>query len=483
MRFSFIFYLIGLMLVGLGVSMCWPLLFAIYFFDQGIMPLFASACLSSVAGLVLYFSFKSSQVAEISRREGILIVTLCWTSVCVFGSLPYHFSEHIPHFTDCIFESVSGFTTTGATILSDIESLPRSILIWRDMTQWIGGMGIILLALAVLPLVGSGGMQLYRAEFPGPVEEKLQPKIKDTAKNLWKIYVFLTVLGILLLYLGGMHFWESMCNVFGSVSTGGFNPRNASIGSYNNPYVDIVMIVLMLAGGINFSLHYWMLKGKPLRILRDPEFRFYFVLLAGITLASSISIYYAGIYTDFFQALRYGAFQIVSIGTSTGFATADYELWTPLAHSLLLICMFGLGCAGSTSGGIKSIRSLLVLKSAYREIQRLVHPRGIFVVKLKGQKVSPDILNGIWGFLILYFAATIVATLLLAGMGEDLVTSFSAVIASIGCVGPSFGEVGPTDNYLHLSGMAKWILMLCMLLGRLEIYSVLVLLLPGFWSN
>jgi len=463
--------------------MCWPLLFAIYFSDPGILPLFASSGLSLAAGLILYFSFKSSQVTEISRREGILIVTLCWITVCLFGSLPYHFIEQIPNFTECIFESVSGFTTTGASILRDIENLPRSILIWRDMTQWLGGMGIILLALAILPLVGSGGMQLYRAEFPGPVEEKLQPKIKDTAKNLWKIYVLLTVLGILLLYFGGMHFWEAMCNIFGTVSTGGFNPRNASIGSYDSNYVDIVIIVLMLAGGINFSLHYWLLKGKPLKVLRDPEFRFYFIILATITLVTSISTYYAGIYNGFFHALKYGAFQIVSIGTSTGFATADYELWTPLAHTLLFLCMIGIGSAGSTSGGIKSIRSILALKSVYSEIQKLIHPKGVFFVKLRGQKVNPDILNSIWGFLILYFAVTIIATVLLSGTGEDPVTSLSAVIASIGCVGPGFGEVGPTDNYHHLSGMAKWILMLCMLLGRLEIYSVLVLLLPGFWSN
>ena len=463
--------------------MCCPLLFGIYFADQGIIPLLTSSALSLTSGLVLYFSLKSSQIKEISRREGILIVTLCWISVCLFGSLPYHFLEHIPCFTDCIFESVSGFTTTGASILSDIESLPKSVLIWRDMTQWLGGMGIILLALAVLPFVGSGGMQLYRAEFPGPVEEKLQPKIRDTAKNLWKIYVFLTVVGIVLLCLGGMNFWEAMCNIFGTISTGGFNPRNASIGSYNSPYVDMVITVLMLAGGINFSLHYWLLRGNPKRVLQDPEFKYYITLLLSIALISSLSIYFAGIYSNFFQALRFGTFQIVSLGTSTGFATADYELWTPLSHALLVFCMIGIGCAGSTSGGVKSIRSILALKCTLREFKKLIHPKGVFMVKLKGKNVSSNVLNSVWGFIILFLALVLLATVLLTALEGDISTSFSAVIASIGCVGPGFGEVGPTDNYLDLNWMSKWILMLCMLLGRLEIYSVLVLFLPSFWSN
>lgn len=433
-------------------------------------------------GLILFVIFRRRHTKELNRREGILSVVIAWVALCIFGAFPFYFTHHIPHYTDCLFESISGFTTTGASILIDIESLPPGLLLWRDMTQWLGGMGMIVLALAVLPFVGSGGMQLYWTEVPGPVKEKLHPRIKDTAKSLWKVYVLVTCLGIVLLYLGGMDLWEAACNVFGAISTGGFNPRNTSIAAYHSFYVEAVIIGLMYMGGINFSLHYWLLKGRLSKMLKDTEWRFYTVLLVSITIIVTLSIFASGIYSNIFQALRYSAFQVVSIGTATGFDTADYELWTPLVQSLLLLSMLGIGCAGSTSGGIKSIRTIVVLKTIYKEIIQLIHPKAVFPIKVKGSVVSNEILNSIWGFVILYIAIMAIATVLLAGTGEDIMTSLSAVMSCMGGVGPGFGAVGPTDNYFHLSLTAKWILMSCMLLGRLEIYSVLVLLMPTFWS-
>ncbi len=481
MRYFFSFYLLGIMLIFLAGCMLLPLCFSIYFSSEGLFPIFLSINLCLGVGFILFYSFKGKHVKELRYREGILTVVLIWISICLFGALPYFFSRHIPHISDCLFESVSGFTTTGASILTNIEGLPKALLVWRDMTQWIGGMGMVVLALAILPFIGSGGMQLYWAEVPGPVEDKLHPRIMHTTQSLWKVYVFITIIGIMLLYFGGMNFWESMCNVFGAISTGGFNPRNSSIASYHSLYVDIVIIALMFAGGINFSLHFWLFKGKPLKMLKDPEWRFYAVLLALVTGIITLSNYTSGLYSDFLQALRYSAFQVVSIGTATGFATADYELWPPLSQMLLLLSMFGIGCAGSTSGGIKSIRTIFLLKSAYREIRKLVHPQGIFPVKVKGRVVSRDVQSGIRCFFILYIAIVAIATALLAETGEDLITAFSAVLSSMGGVGPGLGAVGPTDNYFHLSMLAKWVLMFCMLLGRLEIYSILVLLIPNFW--
>lgn len=463
--------------------MLFPLAISLYFESETSVPFYKSILLSISIGFVLFIIFRSRHVKELNRREGILSVVLSWIFICFFGSLPFLFSQHIPHYTDCLFETISGFTTTGASILTDIESLPPGLLVWRDMTQWLGGMGMIVLALAVLPFVGSGGMQLYWTEVPGPVPEKLHPRIKDTAKSLWKMYVLITILGMVLLYLGGINFWESASNVFGAISTGGFNPRNSSIASYHSAYVDIVIIGLMLAGGMNFFLHYWILKGKPSRMLRDTEWQFYITLLSLLTVIVTLSIYATGIYADFIQALRCGAFQVVSIGTATGFATADYELWTPLAQVLLLISMFGIGCAGSTSGGIKSIRSIVLLKSTYKEIVQLIHPKGVFPVKLKGNTVSREIQNSIWSLFILYIVIVAIAATILAGTGEDIITAFSAAMSCMGGVGPGFGAVGPTDNYFHLSITAKWVLMSCMLLGRLEIFSVLVLFTPTFWSR
>ncbi len=483
MRYIYILKVLSLMLIMLGACMLLPLLVALYFTPHDIWVFATSSVSCAALGLALYLSTRRCQITALSRREGILIVVLTWTAACFFGALPYYLSHYIPHFTDCLFESVSGFTTTGASILSDIEALPKDLLIWRNMTNWLGGMGMIVLALAVLPFVGSGGMQLYRAEMPGPVEDKLRPRIKDTSKILWQIYVLITCVGIFLLAASGMPIWEATCNVFGAIATGGFNPRNGSIGVYNSPYIEWVLILIMVVGGTNFSLYYWLRMGKPGRLFHDNEWRFYISALGLLAVTISFSLFAAGVYPSLGQSFRYGVFQLVSLGTATGFATADYELWTPLAQIVLLVSMIGLGCAGSTSGGIKSIRTLFLGKVATRELYKFIHPRAVVPLKLKGTKLNATIVDSILGFIFLYLLTVALSTVVLAATGADLLTAFSAVLSCIGGVGPGFGTVGPTENYAHLTEIAKWTLMGCMLLGRLEIYSILILLVPSFWRN
>lgn len=482
MRWPFILKTVGILTLFFGLTMVFPIVCSLYFGDKSVGPLLGAMGITLLSGGVLCLCFRSPRTDHISQREGMAIVAIGWAAVGLFGALPFYFSPQFATFTDAVFESVSGFTTTGASILTDIESIPRGLHFWRSFIQWLGGMGIIVLGVAILPFLGVGGMQLYKAEVPSPVPDKLKPRIRDTAMVLWKVYAIMSVAEIVLLKLGGMSLFDATCHTFTTLPTGGFSTKNTSVAHYASPYMDGVITVFMFLAGINFSLHYQMLRGKPLAFWRDAECRFYVALVLILTVVVSVNVY-GNVYQSLGQAFQYGAFQVVSIVTTTGFATADYEKWPALSQLILLICMFIGASAGSTGGGMKCLRIMLYFKFCYKELFALVHPRAVRLVKMDGKPVPEGILHSVLGFLGLYTGLFALCSVLLAGMGVDFVTSFSAVAATIGNIGPGFGMVGPVDNYALLPAMAKWLLVWCMLLGRLEIYTLIIFLVPEFWRK
>lgn len=480
MPWVFVCRVIGALLWCIGGTLILPLAFSIAYRDGAHMPILMTMAVAAASGGLLFLISRKAAPKIIGHREGIAIVAFGWVGAAALGALPFYFGETFASFTDAFFESMSGFTTTGASVLTNVEGVPKGLLLWRALTHWLGGMGIIVLSLAILPFLGVGGLQLYKAEVPSPVPDKLRPRIKDTASALWKVYILFTVLETGLLMAGGMSLFEALCHTFATLATGGFSTKNASIGHYQSAYVDGVIVVFMLIAGINFSLHYLALTGKPLAFWRDPECRF-FLGLTSVFIAVTTGSLYGTVYHDIGEAFRFSAFQVASIMTTTGFATADYETWPPLSQVVLFLCMFLGGSAGSTGGGIKSLRIILLVKHGYREMLRLVHPHAVSPVKLGGRAVPADVLHSVWGFFILYLGLFIFFSLLMAAMGLDMITAFSSVAATLGNIGPGFGGVGPTDNYAAIPSMGKWLLSMSMLLGRLEIYTVLVLLIPEFW--
>lgn len=481
MRWSIAWHVTGLIVLCVGLCMIAPLACGWYYEDGSVAPLFLSLCVTILAGVFLMFFFPRPKPMVINHREGMVIVSLGWIVCAFFGALPFALGG-FPSFTDAYFESMSGFTTTGASILTDIEALPKGLLFWRSLTHWLGGMGIIVLTIAILPFLGVGGMQLYKAEVPGPVADKLQPRIKDTAMSLWKVYVLFTVVQTVLLMFGGMDLFESVCHAFGTMATGGFSTRNASVAAYNSAYIDYVISFFMIVASLNFALHFQLFRGRPLVLSRDPEFRFFMILV--LLLIAIVSLATHGFnYPSWGDAVRFSTFQVASIISTTGFATADYELWLPLPQGVLLLCMFIGGCAGSTAGGIKCMRVMLLFKHSYRELFRLVHPRAVLPLKFGAKLVKEEVVASIWGFFVLFIALFVLSSLALAAMGVDVLTAFSAVVACIGNVGPGLGEVGPVNNYSGIPALGKWVLSFCMLLGRLEIYTVLVLFMPEFWRK
>jgi trk system potassium uptake protein TrkH len=418
----------------------------------------------------------------IYQREGMAIVALGWTLVGLFGALPFFFGDGFHSFTDAFFESVSGFTTTGASILTDIESVPRGLLFWRSFIQWLGGMGIIVLSVAILPFLGVGGMQLYKAEVPSPVPDKLKPRIRDTAMIMWKVYLLISAAQVFFLLLGGLSLYDALCHTFTTMPTGGFSTRNASVAAYGSGYIDGVIVFFMILAGINFSLHYQFLRGKSLAFWRDPECRFFLATIVLLTLLVTWDLWRT-LYAGMGEALRYAVFQVVSILTTTGFATADYEQWPAMSQLILLVCMFVGASAGSTGGGMKCLRIMLSFKYCYRELFCLVHPHAVTHVKIAGKRVPEEVMRSVMGFIALYLGIFVVASIVLAGLGVDFTTSFSAVAATLGNIGPGFGTIGPVENFAHLPMPGKWLLIWCMLVGRLEIFTVIILLVPEFWRK
>ncbi len=482
MQWHYVMRSVGAISVCISLTMLFPLAFSLYYDDGSARPLIQSMVLALSVGSAIFLFFRRFNQPYMSHRNAIAIVTFGWIAATVIGALPFFLSGTFDIFTDCIFESISGFSTTGSSVLADIERVPKGILMWRSLTHWLGGMGIIVLSLAILPFLGLGGMQLYRAEAPGPSPDKLTPRIRDTASALWKVYLVFTFVMIILLMCGGMDIFDAICHTFGTLATGGFSTRNLSITYYNSAYIDAVITLFMLLSGINFSLHYQMLSGKPRFLFTDPELRFFLSVVSVLILVTTFSLYQTS-YPSLSQSFRHAAFQVASIITTTGYATADFEIWPALPQCILLFCMFLGPCAGSTGGGMKCMRIMLLLKHSYLELFRMIHPRAITQLKFGKRLVTEDIIKGVWGFFIIYLGLFILSSLLLTAMNIDLVTSFSAVAACIGNIGPGLGSVGPREHFGHLPLAAKWVLSFCMLLGRLEIYTVIILFVPEFWRK
>ncbi len=481
MRYRGIFNLLGIVLLLESVFLAISLLVSVLFGEDP-LPLLYTFGLTFVAGLCLFLFTGGRGAVEIMHREGFLTVTLSWLFVALFGSLPYIFSGTFETFTDAYFEAMAGFTTTGSSVMTDIEGVPKGILFWRSITQWLGGMGVVLFSLAIMPLIG-GGLQLFKAEVPEIMVEKLRPRLIDTAKSLWYIYTTLTVLAMVLYMLGGMDIYNALCHAFTTLATGGFSTLNTSIKGFNSAYIETVATIFMFLAGVNYSLYFYaMRKGEFSRFLRSEEFRFYLWITILAVLTTTISIW-GDVYDSLIEALRYASFQVVSLMTTTGYATADYEGWPYLVQALFVVLMFFGGMIGSTGGGIKQVRVLLAFKQVYRELYQLIHPRAVTVIKLDDRHIPKEVLGGIWGFVFLFLSIWVSGTLLLSGTGLDLVTSASAVASAVCNVGPALGLVGPTDNYFGLSPLAKWILVFCMLAGRLEVYTVMVLVVPQFWRR
>ncbi len=482
MRWQYIFRIVGVLIMFLGLTMVFPLFFGLYYRDQSVIPLLKSMGITVLSGFFLWAVFKDRKAEVISQREGMAIVAIGWTAIGAFGSLPFYLEGELGTFVNAFFESVSGFTTTGASVMTDIEASSKGLLFWRSLIQWLGGMGIIVLSVAILPFLGVGGMQLYKAEVPSPVPDKLKPRIKDTAIILWKVYALISLAEVLLLILGGMDLYQALCHAFTTMPTGGFSTKNASVAHFDSVYFDVVFIVFMVLAGINFSLHYQALRGRPLVFWRDPECRFFLGAVLALTALVCFDVY-GTVYEKISEAVRYGTFQVVSIITTTGYATADYEQWPAMSQLILLMCMFLGASAGSTGGGMKCLRVMLCFKFCYKELFHLIHPHAVKHVKIGGGSVSDDVMRSILGFLALYTGLFVASSVVLAGLGVDFVTAFGAVAASMGNIGPGFGMVGPAENYAAIPYLGKWLLIWCMLLGRLEIYTMIIIMVPEFWRK
>ena len=474
--------ILGLLLMLFSLTMLPPIGISVIF-DDGQIPLFGAA-----AGLIFGAGFISwlparRQKRDLRIRDGFVITVLFWLVLGSAGSVPLALSEQLNlSMTDALFESISGLTTTGATVIVGLDHLPKSVLFYRQQLQWLGGMGIVVLAVAILPMLGIGGMQLYRAETPGPVKDaKLSPRIAETAKALWLIYLSLTAACALAYWISGMAIFDAICHAFSTIAIGGFSPYDASIGHFNSVSIETVAIVFMVISGMNFSLHFIAWHNNSLKhYLQDPEWKTYLLFLFGLSLLISLALVENGTY-PVNEAFRKGIFEVVSIATTTGFTTADYASWPTFIPFLLLMSAFIGACAGSTGGGIKIIRMLLLYKQGSREIKRLIHPNAVIPIKFGRKPVGSRVIDAVWGFLAAYVLIFAVLMLVCMALGEDPITAYSAVGACLNNLGPGLGDA--TLNYSTLSDGTKYVLSFAMLLGRLELFTLLVVLSPSFWEH
>jgi trk system potassium uptake protein TrkH len=478
-HFSVIIRITGILLMLFSLLLALPGLLALSFGEPTALTFFYAFGITLLAGAALWLPNRTHR--DLHSRDGFMITALFYLGLGAFGALPFYLSDTVSvSFVDAAFESMSGLTTTGATVLSGLDALPRSLLMYRALLQWLGGMGIIVLAVAVLPMLGIGGMQLYRAESPGPGKDrKLTPRITETAKALWYLYLGITVACAICYRLAGMSSFDAIAHSFSTVAIGGFSTHDASIGYFDNPLIESVAIVFMVVAGVNFGLHFVAIRRRTLiAYLQDAEFTFYLAVLIGV----AIMVCSLLVLSDTDQALRKGIFHTVSIATTTGFTTDNFSAWPSVTPFLLLFAAFAGGCGGSTAGGIKMMRVLLIYKQGMREIMRLIHPSGVFPVKLNQRVVSDRVVEGVWGFFAAYVILFLtILSVLMAISPIDFVTAFSAVGACLNNLGPGLGEVAL--NYAALSSPVKWILIFTMLLGRLEIFTLLVLLTPAFWRR
>ncbi|MFP4431690.1 MAG: TrkH family potassium uptake protein [Spirochaetaceae bacterium] len=481
MNLKLVLRVVAVLLVVVTLFMLTSLIPAWYYGEEDLYHAFLIPAAGMLVLAAAYLVLSHRESANVSTRDGFLMVTLSWIAASALGAFPMYLSGAIPRYVDAYFETMSGFTTTGASILTAIESLPKSILFWRSLTHWLGGMGIIVLTVAIFPLLGIGGLQLLKAEAPGPTVDKIAPRVAATAKILWLAYLALTVAETALLMLGGMDLFDALTHTFGTLATGGFSPKNASVGHYASPFIHIVITVFMVMAGINFALYYRVVTGRLRSLAKDTEFKAYLAVFAVATVIVSASLYSERAYSGVGESLRYGAFQVASILTTTGYATADFDAWPALAQLTLFVLMFFGGCAGSTGGGIKIVRVITMFRLALNEMRYMVHPRGVFRIKMSGQTLRKDVVYTIAGFVVLYISCLLLTTLVVATGGYDITTSFSTALVTLGNIGPGFALVGPTQNYFFFPDYIKWFLSFIMMLGRLEVYTVLVILVPRFW--
>jgi trk system potassium uptake protein len=489
-----IFHLMGLLLAVNGGFMLLSSVISWVYEDGVFVEMVSAGIITLVLGAItMYGTHKHRK--EIQKREGYLIVTFGWIIMSLAGTLPYITTGAIPGFVNAFFETMSGYTTTGATILTNIEGVPKGVLFWRSITHWIGGMGIIVLAIAILPLLGIGGMQLFAAEAPGPGGDKLHPRITDTAKRLWLIYVGYTIAETILLQLAGMSFFDAINHSLSTLSTGGFSTKDKSVAFWNGqPLIQYIIMAFMFLAGTNFVLSYFAFKTKFSRIFKDDEFKWYVYLIGGLTIIASLLIYvfadatdssvaHPMVYGKFESAVRHGLFQVLAIITTTGFATADYTVWTPFLTIFFFGLMFLGGSSGSTAGGVKIVRHLIMIKNGILEFKRSLHPNAILPVRYNNRAVPQPIVFNILGFFILYMLSFIVGVLVFSWLGLDFRTALGGAASTLGNVGPALGDLGPVDNYSHLPSAAKIWATFLMLIGRLELFTVLILFTPFFWRN
>ncbi|MBO8138457.1 MAG: TrkH family potassium uptake protein [Desulfotomaculum sp.] len=435
-----------------------------------------------ITGVIGFFLvFIKPQSFKVSQREGFIVAALGWLLLAVFGALPFAISGVLPHPADAFFETMSGFTTTGASVIDEVEALPKGLLFWRSLTHWLGGMGIIVLTLALIPSLNIAGLQMYKAEVTGPTKSKVVPRVTQTSRQLYKLYLGFTIAMIVLLKLAGMTWFDSFIHAFGTVATGGFSSKTASIGAYDSLMIELIIVFFMVACGINFSLYFSVIRGKKLAPLKDSEARIYLSIMFVSTMLIAVNLINAAEF-EAGKAFREALFQAASIMTSTGFATADFNRWPDFSRYLLVILMFIGACAGSTGGGIKVIRIIILTKTAVRQLIKLLHPKAVIPVRVGQRVMPPEVVQTVQNFFILHIFIFALVTGFLTMLGLDIISAFSAAIATLNNIGPGFGLVGPAATYSSLPAIAKVVLSLCMLIGRLEIYTVLVVLTVRFWK-
>lgn len=482
MHYRIILKILGILLMIFSITMIPPAIVS-HLYEDGVYSIFYLCMVITFSTGLLFWIPAHNIKGELRTRDGFVVTVMFWLVLSLFGSIPFVLNQELNlTLVDAVFESMSGLTTTGATVISGLDDLPKSILYYRQQLQWLGGMGIIVLAVAILPMLGIGGMQLYRAETPGPVKDtKLTPRITETAKALWYIYATLTAVCALSYYLAGMSIFDAITHSFSTVAIGGFSTHDASIGYFDSQLIESIAVVFMLISAINFGLHFFAWRKKSLgHYWQDPEVKF-FICTILLTILVSVTILYATSHYAPSTAIRDSVFMVVSIATTTGFSTTDFASWPTVLPFMLLLTAFAGGCAGSTAGGMKIIRVLLIFKQGNREIKRLVHPSAVFSVKLSNRPIEEKVLQAVWGFFSVYMFVFVLMLLAIMATGIDQVTAWSAVAATLNNLGPGLGEV--SANYAQVNDTAKWVLCFSMLLGRLEVFTLLILFTPTFWRR
>ncbi len=484
LNWRFIAKILGMTLSMESFFILLAALVSLFYHGPDFKYLLISAGLCLAFGLLLIFSGSLAEKSKIvGKRESFFIVTMSWILFSLFGSVPFFISGSIPSFTDAFFETISGFTTTGATILKDVESMPYGLMFWRCVTQWLGGIGVIVFSLVFLPFFGGEASQLFDAETTGLFHDRFRPRVVEVAKRIWGIYMFFTLLLILLLYLGPMNLYDAVCHAMTTISTGGYSTKQASIAYWGSSYLEIVVVIFMIISAINFSIYYFLIKKNFKRVLHDEEIHWFLGIILGATVIVMIGLVIMNPEIRHFDNFRNSLFQVVSLMTTTGFSTQDYVPWGPFFWVILLVLMIICGCAGSTSGGLKVVRVVVLIKNALNEFGRLIHPRAVIPVRLNGNALSLDVVQRLLAFVFLYLVIILFAVIALLFTGIEFDEAIGAAVTAIGNVGPGLGSHGPSGSFYELSDFAKWLLSFLMLIGRLELFTVLILFTPGFWKR